>query len=412
MLKVKSPSKKDIEEVIEIDDSNTIDDPLISALTVQESMDDLSRTVSKEHAHEMLFLGQESYLDSPLMRVAAAIHSHGTDLNTVGLEAYPDLVVSKEGKLSDFADLVIEKVKAFIAKMKKFIFNMFKSNEKRDAALAKVKELDESAKLKDDSLIDVNPIYVDGKFDIHNRIVDIVEDITKFLLTDMFKIVNTMETYSVDIHRKLEGDFEFKDVSGLLDKSADLIYSIKVGLIAIIDGTAKSGKAELNGRNTFMLKAGEYTEYHFDFGDVANYEKLKFTDDKVKQALQLNMSVKKLDAEPKSLKPLGIINAKFYADELLKTSKSLSRLTAQYKPHLDSFEGMFKYNRSEVLGKLKDGKKEALAKKVMHSSEQMILTCMKLYSILTLRILDELDKSCTANADYVQKSIKAHDIKK
>ena len=410
MLRVKSPSKRDIDELESLIVDEPIEDPIVSALAVQESLDDLSRAVSKEHAHEMLFMGTESYTDSELMRIAASIHSYGTDLNQLGLEDYPSLVSSTEGKLSDFADYVTEKVKKFILAIREFFNKLLNNNEKRNEKMKKVGELDSNAKIEDDSAIMVDPTYVDPQLKTHTQIANILNDLSKFLLTDMFKITNTMETYSVDIHRKLQEKFEFKDISELLDSSADLIYSVKVGLIAIIDGTAKSGKAELNGRNTFMLKVGEYLEYHFDFGDVANYEKLKYTDDKVKQALQLNMTVKDLHPEKVKLEPLSMTNCKRASDQVLRSSLMLDNLKKEYDPHLKSFEGMFKYNRAEVIGRLKDAKKEALAKKVMHSSEQMILTCMKLYSILTVRIMGELNKSCELNSQYIDKSVEAHGI--
>jgi len=224
--------------------------------------------------------------------------------------------------------------------------------------------------------------------------------------------MNKIEVTQVDLFKVLnaEKSFKFSKVSGYLDTTADLVYQIKVGLIAIIDGIGKGKKVDVTGRNTFILTSIPGVEFHFDLGDIAKYESIKLTADKVREATTLKVSVVYVD-EPTPVVPvLTLKECLSRVDTLTEGLNAISKYSTELEGKLKDYEGMFEYNYKPVDAKLKDADTDRMRKKVRNSSEQMLLATMKLFSGITTQLMNVLDQATKDHVKYVVDSVNSYDI--
>lgn len=390
-------------------DDEPILDVELSAMEVSAALESIADTIIKKADAAAIYDPQWSTAEvqSSLMQTMLDVFATGTDLDVkeeqTSLEAYTP---AAEGRLADFGSYLKKMIKKFIDAIIRF----FTSTEGKETRMR------ESLDTAMDKASDGTPIpseitgkglLVTGDLKTYARTLKLVKDVNQYMLKDMVRVLNSLEILQVDLFKKMQGNFKFKDISPILDESAKLIYQIKAGLVSVMDGTADSGKAVINGRNTFQLRINDQLEYHFDLGDLEGFSKLTYTEDLLREAVQFSMTESKGDAIEFKMTSLSSAQMADWNKQLKEGLDLVNDTRKEYGALLNNFEGMFEFNRAAPPS-LADRNQKAMVAKVTRYSEQLILVGMKLYSSLATRLNSTLITAIGEGTNIVIQSGNAH----
>lgn len=359
-----------------------------------------------------------------LLSLVSSILSQRIELDpvtdvTASLEGIAIPGYGLENRLKDLGNYLLEAIKKLIAKVRDFFNNtdakVRNYGEKlKDAKVYAELGMKQNAKLTDPKVVITVPSkFIDskGELSIYHALTKVASDLNKVLLGDMYKLMSAMEATNIDMYKVLARDtFTFKDISPFLDSMADLVYRMKLGLIAVIDGSADGKKVTLDGTEVFILQSVPGIEYHFDLGNMYKYDSLKLTADKLEVANAFKFTYKVVDWDKANTPVLSLAEISKRADILQAGSEELLKWKVNYGPTLNNYEGMFSAVREKVNPNITDKDMERMSEKAIQNANQLLLVTMKIFSGLSVKVMTDVEHALRDHTAYVIKSINAYDI--
>lgn len=359
-----------------------------------------------------------------LLSLVSSILSQRIELDpvtdvTASLEGIAIPGYGLENRLKDLGNYLLEAIKKLIAKVRDFFNNTDAKVRNYGEKLKDVKVyaelgMKQNAKLTDPKVVITVPSkFIDskGELSIYHALTKVASDLNKVLLGDMYKLMSAMEATNIDMYKVLARDtFTFKDISPFLDSMADLVYRMKLGLIAVIDGSADGKKVTLDGTEVFILQSVPGIEYHFDLGNMYKYDSLKLTADKLEVANAFKFTYKVVDWDKANTPVLSLAEISKRADILQAGSEELLKWKVNYGPTLNNYEGMFSAVREKVNPNITDKDMERMSEKAIQNANQLLLVTMKIFSGLSVKVMTDVEHALRDHTAYVIKSINAYDI--